>query len=99
MKEYQRLECILSVENINLKYDDRLILRDLNFNVHNIVRPGISQGQVVSLLGRSGIGKTQLFKILSGLIPPSSGTVKIAVDQHPVQAGEVGVVPPKLHSF
>jgi ABC-type nitrate/sulfonate/bicarbonate transport system ATPase subunit len=61
--------------------------------VHNIVRPGISQGQVISLIGRSGIGKTQLFKILAGLIKPGSGTVLVGLDQHPVVAGEVGIVP------
>jgi ABC-type nitrate/sulfonate/bicarbonate transport system ATPase subunit len=39
------------------------------------------------------MGKTQLFKILSGLLIPDSGTVKIGVDLHPVVAGEVGIVP------
>jgi ABC-type nitrate/sulfonate/bicarbonate transport system ATPase subunit len=47
---------------------------------------------VVSLIGRSGIGKTQLFKILAGLNQPTKGTVKIGADLHPVQEGEVGVV-------
>jgi ABC-type nitrate/sulfonate/bicarbonate transport system ATPase subunit len=93
MKGYEKKELIFTVENVNLKYDDRLILRDVNFDIHNIIRPDIKQGQVVSLVGRSGIGKTQLFKILAGLILPSTGAVKIDVDQHPVHAGEVGVVP------
>jgi ABC-type nitrate/sulfonate/bicarbonate transport system ATPase subunit len=89
---YKKEEVILKVENVNLFYD-RQILRDINFEVHNITRPNIQQGQVVSLVGRSGIGKTQLFKILSGLLIPHSGTVKIGSDLHPVVAGEVGVVP------
>jgi ABC-type nitrate/sulfonate/bicarbonate transport system ATPase subunit len=88
---YSKNELLLDVKNVNLTYDKQ-ILRDVNFQIHNIVRPGLSQGQVISLIGRSGIGKTQLFKILAGLIQPNSGTVHIGVDQHAVVAGEVGIV-------
>jgi ABC-type nitrate/sulfonate/bicarbonate transport system ATPase subunit len=90
---YSKKELILKAENINLKYEDKQILRDVNFEVHNITRPNMEQGQVVSLVGRSGIGKTQLFKLLSGLNQPTSGSVKIDADQHPVKPGEVGIVP------
>lgn len=89
---YTKNDVILQVENVSLRYD-KLILRDVNFMIHDIVRPGISQGQVISLIGRSGIGKTQLFKILSGINKPTSGVVKIGKDLHPVVAGEVGIVP------
>ena len=89
---YKKEEIILQVENVNLSYD-RPILRNINFNIHNITRENLQQGQVVSLIGRSGIGKTQLFKILSGLLIPQTGSVKIEQDLHQVKAGEVGVVP------
>jgi ABC-type nitrate/sulfonate/bicarbonate transport system ATPase subunit len=89
---YKKEEVILKVEDVSLSYD-RPILRDINFEIHNITRPDIKQGQVVSLVGRSGIGKTQLFKILSGLLLPNTGKVRIDSDLHPVKAGEVGVVP------
>ena len=89
---YQKEAVILQAENISIAYD-RLILRDINFQVHNITRPDVKQGQVVSLIGRSGIGKTQLFKILAGLLQPTTGTVKIDEDLHLVKTGEVGVVP------
>ena len=89
---YKKEEVILQVENVNLSYD-RPVLRSINFNIHDITRPGAQQGQVVSLVGRSGIGKTQLFKILSGLISPQTGSVKIGQDLKPVKAGDVGVVP------
>jgi ABC-type nitrate/sulfonate/bicarbonate transport system ATPase subunit len=55
------------------------------------VRPGMEQGQVVSLIGRSGIGKTQLFRILSGLQQPTAGHVWINGQQQ-VQAGDMGVI-------
>lgn len=89
---YNKEEIILQVDNINLSYD-KPILRNVNFNIQNITRTNIKQGQVVSLVGRSGIGKTQLFKILSGLLIPQTGSIKIGSDLHQVKAGEVGVVP------
>ena len=90
---HQKEALILKAENINLQYEEKIILRDVNFEIHDIVRPEISQGQVISLIGRSGVGKTQLFRILSGLLIPTSGSVRIDVNQHLVQPGEVGIVP------
>jgi len=92
MTTYQKNELLISVEKVNLTYD-KPILRDVNFKIHNITRPGVNQGQVISLIGRSGIGKTQLFKILAGLIQPDTGNVLVGLDQHPVEAGDVGIVP------
>jgi ABC-type nitrate/sulfonate/bicarbonate transport system ATPase subunit len=89
---YEIKDVILKVENVNLAYSNRKILRDVNFEIHDVVRPNMTQGQIASFIGRSGIGKTQLFKILAGLNEPNSGTVKIDIDLHPVKAGEVGVV-------
>jgi ABC-type nitrate/sulfonate/bicarbonate transport system ATPase subunit len=89
--KYSKNEVLIEVKDVNLSYDKQ-ILRDINFKIQNIVRPEISQGQVISLIGRSGIGKTQLFKILAGLIPPNSGTVLVGLEQKPVVAGEVGIV-------
>jgi ABC-type nitrate/sulfonate/bicarbonate transport system ATPase subunit len=89
---YKKEEVILKVENVHLNFD-RPILREINFEVHNITRPNLQQGQVVSLIGRSGIGKTQLFKILSGIMPPTSGSVKIGSSLNPVVEGQVGIVP------
>ncbi len=93
MNSYKKGPLLLKAKDINLKYDDRQILRDVNFEILDIHREGVVQGQVISLIGRSGIGKTQLFKILAGLIKPNSGTVTIGVEQKPVQPGQVGVIP------
>src|ERR1700749_2530109 len=91
--EYAKKETILKVDNLNLSYGDKKILTDVNFHIENVVRPGMSQGQIVSLLGRSGSGKTQIFKCLAGLKKPTSGTILIGQNLHPVKAGDVGVVP------
>ena len=89
---YQKNQFLLKADNVHLSYGDKVILRDINFTIQDIVRPNIAQGQVVSLIGRSGIGKTQLFKILAGMNKPTSGKVTIGEDMHEVREGEVGVV-------
>ena len=91
--EYKKEQLILKANNVSLRYGDKQVLRDVNFEIHNIVRPNMQQGQVVSLIGRSGVGKTQLFKILAGLIQPTTGAVTIDEDQHIVKPGEIGIIP------
>jgi ABC-type nitrate/sulfonate/bicarbonate transport system ATPase subunit len=86
-----KTDTLLQVRDLTLSYDNRLVLRDINFCIRDIVRPGLAQGQVVSLIGRSGIGKTQLFKILSGLQKPTTGSVLLKGNK-PVQAGDMGVI-------
>jgi ABC-type nitrate/sulfonate/bicarbonate transport system ATPase subunit len=93
MIEYKKEELILSVNNVSLAYDDKPILKDINMQVHNITRPGMTQGQIVAICGRSGCGKTSLFKLLSGYNKPNAGGIKVGVDQHDVKTGEMGVVP------
>jgi ABC-type nitrate/sulfonate/bicarbonate transport system ATPase subunit len=91
MTAYTKTNVLLEANNIRLSFNGKVILRDINFMIKDIHRPGMQQGQVVSLIGRSGIGKTQLFRILSGLQKPTSGTVSIQ-DNKPVQAGDMGVI-------
>jgi ABC-type nitrate/sulfonate/bicarbonate transport system ATPase subunit len=90
MTNHTKAEVLLQASNVQLTFD-KPILRDINFCIRNIVRPGLLQGQVVSLIGRSGIGKTQLFKILSGLQSPTAGQVTIHQNK-PVKAGDMGVI-------
>jgi polar amino acid transport system ATP-binding protein/sulfate transport system ATP-binding protein len=87
---YEHRETILDVRGVNVTYGGKPILRDLNLEIKNVVRPGVTQGQVVGLLGPSGVGKTTLFRVLAGLMEPDTGTV-IAEGQ-PVGRGRVGVV-------
>ncbi len=89
---YDIKERLLLVEGVHLSLGEKKILRDVHFEVRNIVRPGIEQGQVVGLLGPSGMGKTQLFRILAGLNAPESGTVLVGEPGTPVKPGTVGVV-------
>src|ERR1700691_3087107 len=46
--------------------------------VLNGITLSVPQGQTVAVLGRSGTGKSVLLKLLVGLQPPDSGSVRIA---------------------
>jgi len=89
---YEKRDVILEIEKVCLTLGDNLILRDVSVQIQDIVRPGTTQGQIVGLLGPSGIGKTKLFEIMAGLLKPTSGTVKLGNPLEVVQAGNVGVV-------
>lgn len=98
---YSLQDVLLQAQNINLSFGDKVVLKDINLTIHNIVRPDMHQGQVVSLIGRSGCGKTQLLRILGGLNSPTSGQVLINKDGTPkiVEAGDVGLVPQDYYLF
>src|SRR5438045_2678734 len=89
---YKYGDMILKVDNVCLSYDDKVILRDVNAEIRDVVRTDCVQGQVVGFLGPSGIGKTQLFRIIAGLNHPTSGQVLCGSAMTPVQPGMVGVV-------
>jgi polar amino acid transport system ATP-binding protein/sulfate transport system ATP-binding protein len=90
--DYEYGEPILRAEHIALRLGDNQILRDVSLDIRDIKRPGRVTGQVVGLLGPSGIGKTRLFRILAGLDQPDSGRVTLGPAAQPVERGRVGVV-------
>ena len=89
---YEHRGPVVQVQDVSLTLGGNKILDNITFTIKNVVRPDVTQGQVVGLLGPSGIGKTQLFRILAGLNAPDSGTVLIGDPGEPVRAGMVGVV-------
>ncbi len=58
---------VLQVKNIYKSFDDEQILNDISLE--------LKEGEIVSLLGISGGGKTTLFNIIAGLSQPDSGEV------------------------
>ena len=89
MYTYQRrkIEPLLVVEGVSLRFGDNLILKDVSVEIDNVVRTGVAQGQVVGFLGPSGRGKTQLSRILAGLNEPTTGSVMINLPQSPNGSG------------
>jgi len=89
---YELKETLLKIDNICLNFDGKVVLRNVNAEIRDIVRNDCITGQVVGFLGPSGIGKTQLFRIIAGLNQPTSGRVLVSSSLTPVKAGMVGVV-------
>jgi ABC-type nitrate/sulfonate/bicarbonate transport system ATPase subunit len=83
---------ILQVKDVSLRLGGNPILRNMSFEIKDIHHDDRTTGQIVGLLGPSGIGKTQLFRILAGLNRPDSGEVLIGHPGKPVERGMVGVV-------
>lgn len=97
--QYELKETLLKADDISLKLNGNEILKGVNVEIKNIVRPGLQQGQVVGFLGPSGIGKSKFSEILAGVLQPNSGSVLIGVDQQPVSIGSVGFVQQKYPLF
>ena len=88
---YSTGQRLLTIDNVCVHYD-RPILEGVTGHIDNIQREGLQQGQVVCLLGPSGIGKSQLFRCIAGLQRPTSGSIRLNGSDREVEPGEVGVV-------
>jgi phospholipid/cholesterol/gamma-HCH transport system ATP-binding protein len=60
---------VVQIENVCSHYDDLLALNNINLSVY--------EKEIMVIMGPSGSGKTTLFKNFLGLMPPSSGKIKI----------------------
>jgi NitT/TauT family transport system ATP-binding protein len=90
---YTLHETLIKLDDVSAVRGGRLVLRDLSVEIKDIVRPDVAdQGQVIGVLGPSGVGKTTLFRILAGLDAPSRGRILVGERQLPVRPGMVGVV-------
>jgi phospholipid/cholesterol/gamma-HCH transport system ATP-binding protein len=62
-------DTIIQLDNVHMRFG--------NFEVHRGISLAVEQGEVVTLLGPSGTGKTVILKIIIGLLQATSGSVKV----------------------
>jgi len=82
---------MLKLNNYNVAYGQSRVISDMNLE--------IGEGEIISLVGRNGMGKTTLLKSLIGMVPHESGQIlldgKDISDQqsHERVASGIGFVP------
>lgn len=86
----KRINNIIKLDGVSKKFGGRYVLKNISFEIKDLQIDGRVTGQVASILGPSGIGKTRLLKLISGLDAPNEGLVSIG--DKPTYPGRVGVV-------
>lgn len=108
MKQYTEAQKILMLTDVSLGYEkNKPILKHVNLTEFNVLREGVgSTGQIIAFIGRSGRGKSTLFKGLTGLLQPSEGHIYITNsngqdvnDAKILTEGDVGFVDQKYTLF
>lgn len=72
---------------------DNVVFRYSNYPVLDNVSLSIQSGDMVSIIGPNGGGKTTLLKLILGLLEPESGTVKVYGSSPHTNMGYLGYVP------
>jgi lipopolysaccharide export system ATP-binding protein len=92
IKSFKENNSIIEFDNISLAYGNRLILDNISFK--------INEGQIFGMLGPNGVGKSTIFNLITGLINPKNGKIRINNEdatQYPVylrtKKFKVGYVP------
>jgi ABC-2 type transport system ATP-binding protein len=60
---------LLEVKNLNKSFDKKEVLKDVSFSIPN--------GKIIGLLGKNGVGKTTLIKLINDLLTPTSGEILV----------------------
>src|SRR5262249_43117993 len=61
---------MIEVQNLTKRYPTQVAVADVTFSVR--------QGEIVGFLGPNGAGKTTTMRVLTGFLPPSGGTARVA---------------------
>ena len=111
---YTLKDTIFCLDNLCAGYPEphdssktNLVFKDINLIEKDIIAEGNEpMGQTVAFLGRSGRGKSTLFKVLTGLLKPTSGRALITDlsttqtdDAKEISEGDVGFVDQKYTLF
>ncbi len=85
----------ISTKNLTMKYNDQVILKDINLNVEEV--------KTIGIIGESGCGKSTFLRLLAGIEDPSKGSIEInglspIIDKKEFQR-KIGVVFQKHNLF
>ena len=69
IKSFKNIKSVIEFENISISYGNRIILDNINFK--------INEGQIFGMLGPNGVGKSTIFNLITGLVKPRNGKIKI----------------------
>ena len=61
---------MIEVQSLTKKYPTRVAVDDVSFSVRS--------GEIVGFLGPNGAGKTTTMRVLTGFLPPTAGSVRVA---------------------
>ena len=92
IKSFKNTNSVIEFENVSLSYGTRQILENINFK--------INEGEIFGMLGPNGVGKSTIFNLITGLIEPNNGKIKIVgqdVKNYPIylrtKKFKIGYVP------
>ena len=92
IKSFKNKNSLIEFENISLSYGNRLILDNINFK--------INESEIFGMLGPNGVGKSTIFNLMTGLIAPQTGKIKIngeVINDYPIylrtKKYKIGYVP------
>ncbi|MEF2071579.1 ABC transporter ATP-binding protein [Consotaella aegiceratis] len=77
----------LALNSVSAHYGRTKVLEDLSLNV--------AAGELVSLLGASGCGKTTTLRLVAGFLQPTSGTIRLGdadLTRRPAHTRDIGIV-------
>ena len=83
------MSSVIHAVNLKIGYSPDSILGEID-NLE------IEQGEIVSIVGESGIGKTTFLKSIARLVNPISGTLKVFATEEAAARGVIGYIPQKL---
>ena len=69
IKSFKKVDTAIEFDNVSLSYGNRLILDNISFK--------INKNSIHGMLGPNGAGKSTIFNLITGLIKPNSGSIKI----------------------
>ena len=71
----------LEIKNVSVSFEEKKIIENISIDLY--------EGELVCILGMSGAGKTTLFNVISGLLQPNGGIVKMNDEDITGKSGKI----------